>query len=102
MVYSSINILSNLEAQSLIQALARDMAPRATAESQEQGSGGNTLPAYENSEEESRNTSSEVPHKNIGPRVDSDMAPPDSEASNRSKTLDLQTTQDGLVSRRIL
>ena len=61
------------------------------------------LPAYGNSEDESRNTSSEVPYKNIGPRGDSDMAPPDSEASNRSRTpLDSQTTQDGLVSRKSL
>ncbi len=97
--YTITNILSNLEAQSFIQAMALDMAQRATAASKEQRNGGNTLPASRDSEDEGRNTSSEVAYKNIGSWRDSDLAPPDLEASKESKTpLNPQTAQDGLVS----
>lgn len=79
------------------------MAQRATANPEEQGTGGDTLPTSRDSEEEGRNTASEVADKNIESRRNRDMAPPDLEVSNESKTpLYPQTTQEGPVSRSTL
>ena len=79
------------------------MAQSATASSQEQGTGGDTLHASRDSEEEGRNTASKVADRNTHPRRDWAIAPPDLEVSNESKTpLDPQTTQDSPVSRDTL
>ena len=79
------------------------MAQRDTADSVEQRTGGNTLPASRGSEEEGQNTASEVADKTVGSRRDSDMAPPDLQESNEPTTpLNPQTTQGGVVSRSTL
>ena len=94
--------MSNLEAQSLLEAMAQAMAQKATAVPQEQR-GGNTLPTFRDSGDVDRNTSGEIANENTEARGNSDMAPPDSEASNESKTtLNPKTAQNGLVSRRVL
>ena len=79
------------------------MAQSSTASLEERGTGGDTLHASRDSEEEGQNTASEVADKNIQPRRDWAMAPPDLEVSNESNTaLDPQTTQDSPVSRDTL
>ena len=79
------------------------MAQRETADSEEQRTGGNTLPDSRDPEEEGRNTASEVADKNIGSKKDPDIMLPDLEVSNKLKiTLNPQTTQDGPVSRSTL
>ena len=50
------------------------MAQRATASSEEQGIGGDTLPTSRDSEEEGRNTASKVVDKNIQSKGNPEMA----------------------------
>ena len=75
------------------------MAQRETPDSEEQMTGGNTLPVSKDFEEVGRNHASEVADKNTGSMRDSDMAPSDLETSNELKTPPSpQTTQNSLVS----